>query len=92
MYGFAVYRKRGRGTQILKTTAVAASRLPTLGWHGGGDHRDTKQAKISISDTSDDFRREQRDHFFGNYSCVLSELHPSLEKVKVLISQIILYG
>jgi len=50
MYGFAVYRRRGTGTQILKTKAVAASSLPMLHWHGGGDHRDTKQAKIAISD------------------------------------------
>jgi len=49
-YGFAVYRVRGTGTQILKTKAVAASSLPMLHWHGGGDHRDTKQAKIAISD------------------------------------------
>ncbi len=49
-YGFAVYRRRGAGTQILKTTAVPASRLPLLRWHGGGAHRDTKQAKIAIAD------------------------------------------
>ncbi len=47
-YGFAIYRKRGRGTQILKTKALPASRLPTLRWHGGGDHRGTKQAKVSL--------------------------------------------
>jgi len=50
MYGFAVYRKRGTGTQILKTKAVAASKLPMLKWHGGGDHRGTEQAKIAIDD------------------------------------------
>lgn len=49
-YAFAVYRKRGTGCQVLKTTATAASRLPTVKWHGGGAHRDTKQAKISIGD------------------------------------------
>ncbi|RQG87026.1 hypothetical protein EA462_15400 [Natrarchaeobius halalkaliphilus] len=49
-YAFAVYRRRGTGTQVLKTEAVAASSLPTLRWHGGGDHRGTEQAKISISD------------------------------------------
>ena len=37
-YGFAVYRIRGRGCQILKTAWVAASKLPTIVWHGGGDH------------------------------------------------------
>ena len=47
-YGFAVYRKRGTGTQILKTTTIAASRLPTLRWHGGGKHRGTAQAKVSL--------------------------------------------
>jgi len=47
-YGFAVYRKRGTGTEVLKMKAVAASSLPMLKWHGGGSHRDTKQAKIDI--------------------------------------------
>ncbi|OIB56224.1 hypothetical protein BBD46_18870 [Natrialba sp. SSL1] len=50
MYGFAVYRVRGTGTQILKTKAMPASRLPALRWHGGGSHRNSKQAKIAISD------------------------------------------
>jgi hypothetical protein len=49
-YGFAVYRKRGTGAQVLKTTSIAASRLPTLQWHGGGDHRGTEQAKLAITD------------------------------------------
>ena len=49
-YGFAVYRKRGTGTQVLKMKAVAASKLPLLRWHGGGSHRDTKQAKLDIAD------------------------------------------
>lgn len=49
-YGFAVYRKRGRGTQILKVTTVAASRLPTVRWHGGGSHRDSSQGKLGISE------------------------------------------
>jgi hypothetical protein len=49
-YGFAVYRIRGKGCQVLQTTTVAASRIPTVRWHGGGDHRDTQQAKISIGD------------------------------------------
>ena len=49
-YGFAVYRRRGTGTQILKTTAIAASQLPTVRWHGGGAHRDSRQAKIAILD------------------------------------------
>ena len=49
-YAFAVYRVRGQGTQILKTKAVRASSLPMMRWHGGGDHRDTKQGKLAISD------------------------------------------
>lgn len=47
-YGFAVYRIRGRGVQVLKTASIGASRLPTLRWHGGGDHRSTQQAKLEI--------------------------------------------
>jgi hypothetical protein len=49
-YGFAVYRIRGTGAQVLKTTSLLASSLPTVRWHGGGDHRGTQQAKIAISD------------------------------------------
>ena len=47
-YGFAVYRIRGRGCQVLATTTRPASRLPAVTWHGGGDHRDTQQAKIPV--------------------------------------------
>ena len=47
-YGFAVYRKRGTGTQILKTTAIPASKLPTIRWHGGGKHRESQQGKLEI--------------------------------------------
>jgi len=43
-----VYRRRGTGTQILKTTAVRASKLPTLRWYGGGSHRESRQQKMSI--------------------------------------------
>lgn len=50
MYGFAVYRRRGQGTQILKTKAIAASSVTGLHWHGGGSHRDSQQAKIAIED------------------------------------------
>lgn len=49
-YGFAVYRKRGRGTEILKTTTRLASRLPTMRWHGGGEHRESRQGKLAIED------------------------------------------
>lgn len=47
-YVFVVYRVRGRGVQVLKTEMRHASRLPRLDWHGGGDHRDANQAKMSI--------------------------------------------
>jgi len=50
MYGFAVYRRRGRGTQVLKMKAVSASKLPLIRWHGGGAHRDTQQGKLGIQD------------------------------------------
>jgi len=49
-YGFAVYRKRGTGTQVLKMKAVPASKLPLLRWHGGGSHRGSKQGKLAIDD------------------------------------------
>ncbi|WP_049927075.1 hypothetical protein [Halopiger goleimassiliensis] len=49
-YGFAVYRIRGRGCEVLATTTIAASRLPMVRWHGGGSHRGTEQAKVSIED------------------------------------------
>jgi len=50
MYGFAVYRRRGRGTQVIKMKAVPASKLPLIRWHGGGAHRDSKQGKLAIED------------------------------------------
>ncbi len=49
-YGFAVYRIRGRGCQVLKMKSVDAGNLPLLRWHGGGSHRNSKQAKIAIGD------------------------------------------
>ncbi|RQG91858.1 hypothetical protein [Natrarchaeobius chitinivorans] len=49
-YCFVVYRPHGRsGCTIVKDKMVKASNLPLLQWHGGGDHRGTEQAKISIS-------------------------------------------
>ena len=48
-YVFASYRIRGKGVQILAHGRRHASRLPQVRWHGGGDHRDTQQAKIPIS-------------------------------------------
>jgi hypothetical protein len=49
-YVFAAYRKRGRGVEVLAHDRRRASRLPTLRWHGGGDHRGTQQAKVAIAD------------------------------------------
>ena len=48
-YVFGVYRACGRGLKILNWEMRHSSRLPHLNWHGGGDHRDSKQAKIPIS-------------------------------------------
>jgi hypothetical protein len=50
VYVFAAYRIRGRGVEVLTHDRRRASRLPTLRWHGGGEHRDTQQAKLAISD------------------------------------------
>jgi len=50
MYAFAVYKPWGRGIRVLKSKAVHSSELPLLRWHGGGDHRNTKQAKVSPSE------------------------------------------
>jgi hypothetical protein len=49
-YLFGVYRIRGRGVQVLAWERRPAARLPTVRWHGGGDHRDTQQAKVAIGD------------------------------------------
>jgi hypothetical protein len=49
-YVFASYRVRGRGVEVLAHDRRHASRLPTLRWHGGGEHRETDQAKVEISD------------------------------------------
>lgn len=50
VYVFAAYRVRGRGVQVLAHGRRRASQLPTVRWHGGGDHRGTKQAKLEIQD------------------------------------------
>lgn len=50
VYLFAAYRVRGRGVQVLAHGRRRAADLPTVRWHGGGDHRGTQQAKISIQD------------------------------------------
>jgi len=50
VYVFAAYRIRGRGVEVLAHGRRRASRLPTVRWHGGGDHRGTQQAKLAIAD------------------------------------------
>jgi hypothetical protein len=49
-YVFAPYRVRGRGISVVSWEMRHASRLPRLSWHGGGDHRDTQQAKLPIGE------------------------------------------
>jgi len=48
VYLFAAYRIRGRGVEVLAHNQRRASQLPTVRWHGGGGHRGTEQAKITI--------------------------------------------
>lgn len=48
-YIFVVYQPRPQGgVRILKTKRVSARRLPRLVWHGGGDHRRTRQARLLV--------------------------------------------
>lgn len=47
-YAFAVYR--ASPFRILRTKMVRHVDLPRLSWHGGGDHRDARQAKIYPSE------------------------------------------
>ena len=48
-YVFAPYRARGRGITVVSWEMRHSSGLPLLSWHGGGDHRDSRQAKLPIS-------------------------------------------
>ena len=48
-YVFAVYRISGRGLEVLDWDLRHSSRLPKLNWHGGGKHRDSRQAKLAIN-------------------------------------------
>ncbi|WP_058984630.1 MULTISPECIES: hypothetical protein [Halobacterium] len=50
VYLFAAYRVRGRGVEVLAHGRRRAANLPTVRWHGGGDHRGTEQAKIGIKE------------------------------------------
>ena len=50
-YVFVVYRTPDSDrVDVLKQKLVHSSRLPRLSWHGGGDHRGMRQAKVSISE------------------------------------------
>jgi len=48
-YVFAVYKVRDGSFNPFRLTLVH-SKPPRLSWHGGGDHRGTGQAKLSIGD------------------------------------------
>ena len=50
-YCFAVYKPWGNsGARILKSKIVHSGALPRLNWHGGGEHRGTRQAKLGIDE------------------------------------------
>jgi hypothetical protein len=40
----------GKGIRIVRPKAVPVVEVPLLRWHGSGDHRDTQQAKVALSD------------------------------------------
>src|SRR6056297_3019285 len=42
-YALAVYKPVGRGINVLRTKLIHSSQVPRLSWHGGGDHRGTRQ-------------------------------------------------
>lgn len=48
-YCFVVYRVTSCSARILDSRIMHSGELPRLSWHGGGDHRDTQQSKLSIS-------------------------------------------
>ena len=45
-YAFLVYRLDGRMLDPIRSEMMHSSRLPRLSWHGGGEHRHTKQSKL----------------------------------------------
>jgi len=49
-YCFVVYRPTRSGLTVVNDRMRKAADLPTLRWHGGGDHRGTEQAKVQIDD------------------------------------------
>jgi len=51
-YVFSIYRADKKRMEILDWEMRHSSRIPQLEWHGGGDHRDARQAKISVTTLS----------------------------------------
>lgn len=50
-YGFAVYRRVGRGIRVLRYKAMPAARLPVSAWYGsGGESDEHDHTKIAIAD------------------------------------------
>lgn len=49
IYAFVAYRPWGRGIRVIKSKVAHSSEFPLLRWHGGGNHRNTKQAKIDVT-------------------------------------------
>lgn len=49
-YVFGIYCVRGIGVEVLHWDMRHSSRIPQLKWHGGGEHRDAKQAKLRLDD------------------------------------------
>lgn len=49
-YVFVVYTPTKRGLRVRRMTMIHSSQLPRLSWHGGGEHRETRQAKIGIGE------------------------------------------
>ncbi|AUX10681.1 hypothetical protein AArcSl_3074 [Halalkaliarchaeum desulfuricum] len=47
-YVFVVYKATEKGVNILEMKLTHSSQVPRLSWHGGGDHRGTRQAKIQL--------------------------------------------
>ena len=50
-YCVVVSKPHGRsGLTVVQNKMVRSCDLPLLRWHGGGDHRGTEQANLSIAD------------------------------------------
>ncbi|GGM69354.1 hypothetical protein J2752_001963 [Halarchaeum rubridurum] len=50
-YGFAVYRRVGRGIKVLRYRALPADQLPVSAWYGsGGESDEHDHTKIALTD------------------------------------------